>query len=196
MCAGLEYWRASERFREAILGLWRAFWEQAPGTTPEEFEGAKKQTEAEAKGLKRRESLRRHAELGLAVMPDLGQFAMPREMHRKVLDLAESGNQSERGVAHYIADASRDTLREPFKGWQNAKLGMGIETQRVLASIGTDALCKYTLARTRFEQAEKQFLDDVQEVLRLRREKTAAETDRCLAWRITKDPPPVLRMVA
>ena len=34
--------------------------------TMEEFEGAKKQAEAKAKGLKCQESLRRHAELGLA----------------------------------------------------------------------------------------------------------------------------------
>ena len=124
-------------------------------------------------------------------MPDLGRFAVPAELEREVLDLAESANQSDRGVAHYIADASRDTLMAPFKDWQSAKVGMSVETQRLLAGIGTNSLSKYTLARTRFEQAEKIFLTDAQEVLRLHRQKTAAEMYLCLAWWITKDPPPL-----
>ncbi|MCI0823660.1 MAG: hypothetical protein J4N90_02845 [Chloroflexi bacterium] len=116
--------------------------------------------------------------------------------HPKVLDRAESANQSERGVAHYIADASRETLMAPFKDFQSAKVGMSVETQCLLAGIETNSLGQYTLARTRIEQAEKLFQTDIQEVLRLHRRKTAAEMRLVLAWRNTKDPPQVLRMVA
>lgn len=142
------------------------------------------------------ESLRRHAELEIHAMPDLGRFAMPKDSFREAVKLAESGNESDRSVAHYMADASRDTLMAPFKDWHRAKLGMSVETQRFLAGIGTNSLLEYMLGRDRFEKAEQIFLDDVKEVLLMHKQRTAAEMRLTLAWRYPQYPPPVLRMVA
>ena len=134
--------------------------------------------------------------MAIPVMVDLGRFAMPQTQFRDVVKLAESGNSLDQGVAYYMAEASRETLAAPFEDYQRIKVGMSVATQRTLAGIPTTTLSDYTLCRERFEKAEKIFQADVQEVLRMHKQRTPTEMRLALSWRYPQYPHPVLRMVA
>ncbi len=199
LCTLPHYEEVQRRFRAAIMGLYSTFWREAlsmPDISKEEFEERENEVKAQARAIKARESRERHAELNIHLMPEFDRFAVPEKIFREVMGLAESSSSTDQQVAGYIAEASRDTLAAPYKEWQQAKLEMPMQTQRILANMRIESLVRYILARTWFEQAEQLFLEDVNEVLRMRLQKTPAKMSQDLEWRFTKDPPAVPRIAA